>query len=271
MLTLYEFGNSVCCQKVRLTLNLKGLDWSSVQVNLFKSEQYDQKYLKLNPKGVVPTLLHDDRAIVESTLICEYLDEFFPQNKLVPDDPYLKAQMRLWSKMVDEGLHEGISEISFSAMFREKMKHMSEEQREIRFRNVGDPKRYDRFKSTYDLGVNSRFVIYAIAAYEKAFSQLEKSLSDEKSWILGDHFSLADINLIPYVARLNYLQLLQIWIKDRPFIQSWWKRVQLIPEFSTSISNPMLDSELEDMKYFGNLIAPAILKLRDELSSAQKL
>ena len=125
MLTLYEFGNSVCCQKVRLTLNLKGLDWSSVQVNLFKSEQYDQKYLKLNPKGVVPTLLHEDRAIVESTLICEYLDEFFPQNKLVPDDPYLKAQMRLWSKMVDEGLHEGISEISFSAMFREKMKHMS--------------------------------------------------------------------------------------------------------------------------------------------------
>ena len=264
MITLYEFGNSVCCQKVRMTLSLKGLTWQSVQVNLFKSEQYEEKYLNLNPKGVVPTLVHDDKSIIESTLICEYLDQVFSEPRLTPDDPYLLAQMRLWSKMVDEGLHEGISEISFSAMFREKMKHMTEEQREVRFQNIGDPKRYDRFKSTYEQGVESRFVGYAIAAYEKMFSALEKALSHKYSWILGQQLTLADINLIPYVARLNYLQLLEVWISDRPLTQAWWERVQLIPEFMTSIHEPMLAHEMSDMKFYGQLIAPSIRAIRFE-------
>ena len=78
MFVLYEFSNSVCCQKVRLVLCEKGLVWESRQVNLFRSEQYDPEYLKLNPKGVVPTLVHDGRPVIESTLICEYLEGIFP-------------------------------------------------------------------------------------------------------------------------------------------------------------------------------------------------
>ena len=50
-LILYDFGNSVCCQKVRITLRAKGLDWEAIGVDLFKAEQYDPKYLKLNPKA----------------------------------------------------------------------------------------------------------------------------------------------------------------------------------------------------------------------------
>jgi glutathione S-transferase len=146
MLVLYEFGNSVCCQKVRLVLCEKGLAWQSRQVNLFRSEQYDPEYLKLNPKGVVPTLVHDGRPVIESTLICEYIESIFPEPHLMPAAAYERARMRLWGKAVDEGLHEGVTEISFSSMFRERMKNMSESEREARFRNVGDPKRRDRFR-----------------------------------------------------------------------------------------------------------------------------
>lgn len=258
MLTLYEYGNSVCCQKVRLTMAIKGLTWEGVEVNLFKSEQYDPQYLKLNPKGVVPTLVHAGRAITESSLICEYLDEMYPVPSLVPSDPYLKAKMRLWSKMVDEGLHEGISEISFSAMFREKMKLMTPEQRETRFKNIGDPKRYDRFKSTYELGAQSPFVIYAVVAYDKALKLLDQTLAGQGPWIMGDHMTLADINLMPYMARLHYLQLLTIWTDELACLKAWWAQVQNLPAFEQSVSQPMKDSEMEDMKHYGALIAPAI-------------
>src|SRR5262245_15953815 len=132
MLTLYDFGNSVCCQKVRITLCEKGLAWQALKVDLFRSEQYDPKYLKLNPKGVVPTLVHDGKPVIESTLICEYLDETFPQPPLVPSDPWQRSRMRIWSKLVDEGLFEGVTEISFSAMFRERMRSMPEELRQRR-------------------------------------------------------------------------------------------------------------------------------------------
>ena len=136
MIALYDFGNSVCCQKVRITLREKGLEWTPIRVDLFRSEQYDPKYLKLNPKGVVPTLVHDDKPVIELTLICEYLDETFPDPPLIPADPWLRSRMRIWSKIVDEGLFEGITEISFSAMFRERMRNMPEELRQKRFQNV---------------------------------------------------------------------------------------------------------------------------------------
>jgi glutathione S-transferase len=165
MLTLYDFGNSVCCQKVRITTRAKGLSWEPVKVDLFKTEQYDPKYLKLNPKGVVPTLVHNGKPLIESTLICEYIDETFKQPPyLIPVEPWRQSRMRLWSKMVDEGLHDGVTEISFSAMSRERMKNMPPEVRERRFRNVGDPRRTDRFKSTYEYGVKSPFVAHGIAA-----------------------------------------------------------------------------------------------------------
>ena len=174
MLTLYDYGNSVCCQKVRITLREKGLDWDAIRVDLFASEQYDPKYLKLNPKGVVPTLVHDGVPVIELTLICEYLDETFPDPPLAPKDAAQRAQMRLWSKFVDEGLFEGVTEISFSAMFRERMKNMTPDMRERRFQNIGDPRRRDRFRSTYELGVQSPFVFHAVYAYERAFIFMER-------------------------------------------------------------------------------------------------
>ena len=139
MLILYDFGNSVCCQKVRITLVEKGLTWEARKVDLFKTEQYDPQYLKLNPKGVVPTLVHDGTPVIESTLICEYLDDTSPIRRSCPKDPAERARMRLWSKFVDEGLFDGVTELSFSAMFRERMRNMPPELREKRFRQRRRP------------------------------------------------------------------------------------------------------------------------------------
>jgi glutathione S-transferase len=267
MLTLYDFGNSVCCQKVRITLRAKGLNWEPIKVDLFKTEQYDPKYLKLNPKGVVPTLVHDGKPVIESTLICEYIDETFPQQpQLMPADPWLQSRMRLWSKMVDEGLHDGVTEISFSAMFRERMKNMPPEVREKRFRNVGDPRRTDRFKSTYEYGVKSPFVVHGIAAYERAFKMLEASIAEDKGpWILGSDPTLADINLMPYAARLNYLGLLDLWIKDRPHTRAWWAIAREWPSFKSGLSDLISETEIAEMQTHGPKIANEVAEIIDEV------
>ncbi len=269
MITLYQFGNSVCCQKVRITMKEKGLSWEAVEVNLFRNEQYDHRYLKLNPKGVVPTIIHDGRAVIESTLICEYLDDVFPRPALIPSDPLLRTHMRLWSKMVDEGLHEGISEISFCAMFRERMRNLSPEQREIRFRNVGDPRRRDRFRSTFDVGTQSPFVLHAVAAYEKMFKMLESALAEGGPWILGSSASLADINLMPYVARLEFLGLADLWTNQRPHVQAWWDRVAEWPSYRAGIVDPMTEVELAEMQTHGPKIRNEIAILLNELRADQ--
>ncbi len=110
MLKLYTAHNSICTQKVFLTLIEKGLDWESEYIDLFKNERYRPEYLRLNPKGVVPTLIHDGHPVIESTLICEYIDRTFPTPSLVPAGAYDQSRMRLWSKHIDEGVFEATRE-----------------------------------------------------------------------------------------------------------------------------------------------------------------
>ena len=144
---------------------------------------------------------------------------------------------------------------------------MPPEIREKRFRNVGDPRRTDRFKSTYELGVKSPFVAHGIAAYERAFKMLEDTLSETGGpWILGSNPSLADINLIPYAARLDFLGLLDLWIKNRPNVKSWWTSVRQWRSFKTGLYDRISENEIAEMSLHGpkivNEVAEALVEIQ---------
>ena len=264
MLKLYKYGNSICTQKVFVLLDTKKIDYEPINVDLFKNEQYNPAYLKLNPKGVVPTLIHDGNVVVESTLICEYIDEVYPNPSFTPESPSQKSRMRLWSKIVDEALFAATREISFSAMFREKLKNMTAEQRETRFKNVGDPDRRARNVSCFEYGVESPYVLQGIAAFEKAFKTMEADLASEGPWLLGRDISLADINLMPFVARLAYLNLLEVWLEERPHVADWWRRVEEYPSFKSQIRMHVTDTEMAEMQTSGAKIMSRVSARRQE-------
>ena len=264
MLKLYKFGNSVCAQKVLMTLDEKGLDFETQDINLFKNEQYNPEYLKLNPKGVVPTLDHDGNIIIESTLICEYLDDTFPSPSLVPKDPFLRSQMRLWSKAVDEGIFEATREITFASVFREKMKDMSPDQREKRYQNVGDPERRARYISTYENGVESPYVRDGIAKFEKLFKNMETTLADGRKWLLGDGYTLADISITPFIARLYYLTLLEVWLEERPRATAWWEQAISRQSYEVAIGHALTEIQKIEMKTYGEKARETIRLRRDQ-------
>jgi glutathione S-transferase len=265
MLKLFTAHNSICTQKVFLTLIEKGLPWTSEYIDLFNNEQYRPDYLKLNPKGVVPTLLHDGNAIIESTLICEYLDQTFPEPPLVPAAAFARSQMRRWSKHIDEGVFEATREISFSAMFRDKMQNMTQEQRDGRFRNIGDPGRRARMISTYEQGCDSPFVEQGIFAFEKLFQEMEEALAAGQDWLVGTSFTLGDINVMPFAARLHYLSLLDVWIADRPRVRAWWERARSRPSFSAAIAELLKPEQMQAMSSSGSRIRDKIAAKHDDI------
>jgi glutathione S-transferase len=267
MLTLYIAGNSICTQKVLITLAEKDVPYDTVNINLFKNEQYDPAYLKINPKGVVPSLIDDGKVIIESTLMCEYLDDTIPNPRLAPADPFQRARMRLWSKAIDEGIFDATREISFSAMFRERLRGMSEKQRQTRFRNVGDPDRRARYESCYELGVESPYVFQGIAAFEKLFEGTEKDLTAPTPWLLGESYTLADIALMPFVARLEYLDLLDLWVANRPHTQAWWQRAKSRPSFASAIADALTANEITEMRTSGSKIRNRVVERRAEYLS----
>src|SRR5262249_62410529 len=83
VLELYHNINSVCAQKVRIALAEKDKK-AQEHLLMLRGDQNEPNYLKLNPNGVVPTLVHDGTPIVESSLILYYLDELFPDPPLMP-------------------------------------------------------------------------------------------------------------------------------------------------------------------------------------------
>ncbi|HVA11941.1 MAG TPA: glutathione S-transferase family protein [Stellaceae bacterium] len=264
MLKVYSYFNSICTQKVFITLTEKDIEYATQNVDLFKNEQFTPAYLKINPKGVVPALDHDGRIVIESTLICEYLDDSFPAIGLMPQDPYLRARARLWSKAVDETLFEATRELSFSAMFRERMRNMTEEQRQGRYQNVGDPIKRARLISTYEEGVDSPYVFQGIGAFEIVFDKMEKDLKAGGPWLVGPAMTLADVNLMPFVARMAYLDLLDVWIAERPAAQAWWRRVQALPSFVASIPGKLSADDFGAMKKYGSAIRQRVTERRDE-------
>ena len=172
--------------------------------------------------------------------------------------------MRLLSKAVDEQLFEATRELSFSAMFRERMRNMTEEQRQGRYQNVGDPIKRARLISTYEEGVESPYVLQGIAAFETAFDKMEKDLTAAGPWLVGGEMTLADINMMPFVARLAYLHLLDVWIEDRPATRAWWQRVQALPSFKAAIPEKLTERDFTAMRTHGSAIRNRVAERRDE-------
>ncbi len=91
---LYHYYRSSASYRVRIALNLKGLPYEAVAVDLLKSAQRSAEFLALNPEGLVPVLIEGERPLTQSLAIIEYLEETCPQPPLLPRDPQGRALVR---------------------------------------------------------------------------------------------------------------------------------------------------------------------------------
>src|SRR5262249_8033798 len=126
-LVLFNAPQSTCSQRVRFVLQAKGLPFDERKLDLFAGDQLKPEYLAINPNGVVPSLLHDGRSIIDSSVIMEYRDEVFPSpERLEPDDPVERAKMRALMRFIDEVPAAAIRVPSYNLAFLPSFQAMSE-------------------------------------------------------------------------------------------------------------------------------------------------
>ncbi len=260
MLELYHNDMSSCAQKVRLTLAEKNLEWTGHHMNLRRGDTRTEEYMKLNPNGVVPTLIVDGEVIIESTVIVEFLDDAYPEPSLKPQDPVARARMRLWTKQLDEGVHLALAAVSSGTAFRyQNMEGRTEEELIAHMNKIPDPVRRERTMDLTLKGIESSYFAPAVMRFVKLFTDMDDTLQSN-TWLTGEEYSLADIAFTPYVTRFEHLKYLGI-LDNLPKLRDWYERIKARPNYQTAIGEWLNEKYLPLMAEKGEEAWPRVKEI----------
>lgn len=231
MLKLYNFPQSTCSQKVRLALWEKGLEFLDRPVNSKKQEHLSDWYLKLNPNGVVPTLIHDEAVIVDSSVIIEYLDEVFPENSLTPKDPVRRAHMRKWLRYFEEVPTPAIRVPSFNQYLSKRFDKLTQEEFED-FVNTHPIRKQFFKKMRKEDGFDEFETDLALDRLRQTIDYMESGLKKSGGpWLMGEELSLADFCIAPTIDRMNDLGHSKLW-RDAERVTRWYSKLRSLEAYA---------------------------------------
>lgn len=260
MIALYHNEMSVCAQKVRIVLFEKGLDWESHHLNLRKGDQFDPGYMKLNPAAVVPTLVHDGIVVTESNRIIQYIDETFVPSSLTPPEAENAAKMSWWFNALDERVHPMTGVLSIGVAFRHEYLAEGSEAIEKVVSSSPDEVKQQGKRAQIEQGIEAPFFKAAVAVVDGFLGDMDRKLS-ETGWLAGPDYSLADIALMPYLARFDFLGMDAFW-KDRPHLSDWMARVKARPCFQKVLIDDVAPARMSNLIAHGKNNASMLASLR---------
>jgi len=193
-LHLYHGDISNCSMRVRMTLEEKGLDWISHHLDLKKKENITDEYFSINPKGLVPALVHDGVVHVESNEIIDYLDQIYPEPALRSEEK--ETEMMEWLRLATSIHVTGIKPYVYATMIQKKVKKTAEE--EAKYNALQKNEELKSFHSKHAGGkaMDVDDLEEPKKILKACFDKLEATLSGN-DWILGEKFTLADISWVP--------------------------------------------------------------------------
>ena len=242
-----HFAGSSCSQKLRIFLNLKGIAWESHPVDLHSNENFKPWFLGINPRGLVPVLVHDGAVHIESNDIIAYLEKTFPSPKLIPagHEKEVAALLRH-----EDDLHLDLRTLSFRFVFNPPGPPKPAAALQSYAANgsgtVGGAK--DREKeiqiefwqrATHE-GFPDERARASAQKFRVEFDDLNQRLSSQP-YLMGDTLSVLDIAWFIYAHRLSLggypLERLH------PRVHAWKEKLAGRPEFASEIAMPPEVSE----------------------------
>lgn len=239
---LLHFAGSSCSQKTRIFLNLKGIEWTSHPINLVTNDAQKPWFLGINPRGLVPVLVHDGRVHIESNDILEYLEKSFPSPSLIPTD--LSQQIHQGLKQEDE-LHLDIRAISMRFVFSQKLGHKKPQALKTYQIDSGtiqgkyDPHKQAEIQFWSNMakhGITDEQILLAAQAFKSAYDRYENNLATSR-YLLSDNITVLDIAWFIYTHRLKTAGY--PFHTLHPRVNEWYLGLLARPEFQKEVKTAM--------------------------------
>ena len=234
MLVLHHAWRSSASRRVRLCLAEKGLTFQSHLVDMMSMEHHSAEYLRINPLGVIPTLILDDgRSLYESGTICEYLDDAYPDPPLRPTDPYERAVMRNWIRYADERIGNLIVFNWVHSLAKVASKWTDEELAE-KLKKVPSKERQEAWIRAARKPYTDEERATARGKLVAMLDKMEDTMRQTK-WLAGNAYSIADIAVVPFIKRIDEeIAPDEMTPARHPRVAEWWASVQSRPAFTTA-------------------------------------
>jgi glutathione S-transferase len=220
-LVLYHAWSSSASRKVRLCLAEKGLDYQGRVIDLLRFQHHSDWYKALNPSGIVPCLMVDGRALVESNLINEFLDEWVREPPLMPDDPADRHEVRRLAKYVDDVCLPAVQKPNWSRSMQPVASKWSDEELERRLAAIPTEARRALWRRMARDPFTREEIEAGLDVLEDLTRRIEAYLEGAGGpWLLGERLTLADIAVAPYVVRFEEERPGRMM----PATREWWSR-----------------------------------------------
>jgi glutathione S-transferase len=239
---LLHFPMSSCSAKTRIVLNLKQAVWTSHPIDLARSENVSEWFLGINPRGLVPVLVHDGEVHIESNDILLRLEELFPEPCLIPSAS--AAAIKEMLRHEDE-LHLDLRNLSMRFVFNPPAPPKNAEvlARYVQsgsgtvhgIPDAAKAEQIDYWTNYAAHGVTDEAARAAAARFRRAFEDLDRRLS-HADYLLGDALTVLDIAWFIYVDRL----MLAGYPVERlhPALGAWFKGLRARSEFAREVALP---------------------------------
>jgi glutathione S-transferase len=228
VLTLYSFGPGANSMKPMLTLYEKGLDFTVRRLDPTIFEHHEDWFKAINPRGQVPALDHDGHIITESTVICEYLEDVFPEaNPLRPADPVARAEMRVWTKWVDEYFCWCVSTVGWERMIGPMARAYSDAEFEAKVARIPVPEQQTKWRNARK-GFDKAVLEDEMRKIGVSVRRLDDRLAVSE-WLAGDQYTLADICNFAIAMGMQFGFPEFVNAKDTPHLLAWIDKIASRP------------------------------------------
>jgi glutathione S-transferase len=212
MRTLYHLALSPYSRKVRVALAEKKLD---VRLEVEMVWERREAFLAMNPAGTVPVLVEQDGTVIaDSRVIVEYLEEMETEPPLIPGTAAERAEVRRLMAWFDEKFAREVTAL----LVGEKVQK--------RFLGLGEPSSQAIRAGHANIGTHMAYLDY---------------LSERRTWLAGDHFSIADIAAAAHLSCVDYIG--DVPWADHAEAKEWYARVKSRPSF-----RPLLADHIPGLK-----------------------
>ncbi len=220
---LYHGGAAANSLKALLPLYEKQVDFKQRLMSLVNFEQHEPWFVKINPLGQVPVLVHDGRALNESTLINEYVDDTFPGLPLKPSDAFGRHQMRLWTKFVDEYFCPALSFLGWHSMIRNAIAHLTKEEFEAKVARIPLKEQQDKWRESAAQAWTPEQLADWRRKVHASIERIEQGMLGP--WMMGAQFTLADVSVFSMLINMPQRYAEIVNERDSPKVIAWYARM----------------------------------------------